>query len=175
MMFRLGLSRRKWWRRRGLNWSILPRPPFMVNQKWPPSPDQLKYCHVGPNHYGGEGGGAMIMVLKPLPVLASLSPQSASRGFPGSFGAMRAFLILPGKCAPSHAYSMYSRVEWFKKMLHFLWIAILFWTPIPKFHVLMLPFLVVSGPQKMLIVTLKWANKFFFTFSKVSPETKCVL
>ena len=72
-----------------MNWSILPRPPFMVNQKWPPSPDQLKYCHVGPNHYGGEGGGAMIMVLKPLPVLASLSPQSASRGFPGSFGAMR--------------------------------------------------------------------------------------
>ena len=40
-------------------------------------------------------------------------------------------------------------------------------TPIPKFHVFMLPLSLVTGPQKICTVTLKWATtKILFTFFK---------
>ena len=49
-------------------------------------------------------------------------------------------------------------------------------TPVPKFHVFMLPLSLGGRPQKIRGVTLKWGNFFFhFTFFKFSPKTKYVL
>ena len=43
--------------------------------------------------------------------------------------------------------------------------------PLPKFHVLMLPFhALVAGPQKILTVTLKWAI-FFYSFNIYKGRT----
>ena len=50
------------------------------------------------------------------------------------------------------------------------------WTPIPKFHVLMLPISLVAKPLKIWTVTLKSTHKIFFqTFLKPATKGKRIL
>ena len=70
-------------------------------------------------------------------------------------------------------YPIYNRVEWFWIVLYV--VPNCCWTPIPKFHVLMLPLSLVARPLKIWAVTLKWEEKnVFITFLKVAPATKYV-
>ena len=61
-------------------------------------------------------------------------------------------------------------------MLHFLCCVKLLWDPDSKIACLHVAFSPVAGPLKILTVTLKWAQQFFYlTFLKVAPEKMCYL